>query len=116
MTGRIRRVVRLVAAVLAVSLACVPALARILPQAAPNGLRIVDWTQIRAEYERHRHAAFPDANGGGLKARSVEQQWLTLFDGRGFSVVPDEGAWTWGLQLAGFPGAAKVSSDVNRIT
>ncbi len=80
----------------------------------PNGLQLADWTQIRGEYERHRHAMFP--KGNGFVARSFEQQWLAHFDGQGFSVKPDEGTWNWGLALANENGRAQVSTDVNRIT
>lgn len=31
-------------------------------QGPPSGLTIVDWSQIRAEYERHSHAAIPDGD------------------------------------------------------
>ena len=80
----------------------------------PKGLNVVDWNQIRSEYERHRHGAFPDS--AGLKARSFEQQWLAKFDGRGFTVEPDGAAWRWGLEIQGSNGKAQVTSDVNRIT
>ncbi|MCX6603990.1 MAG: hypothetical protein NTV52_10385 [Acidobacteria bacterium] len=30
----------------------------------PAGLNLVDWKQIAAEYERHRHGVFPDGKGG----------------------------------------------------
>lgn len=30
----------------------------------PAGLNLVDWKQIAAEYERHRHGVFPDSKGG----------------------------------------------------
>ncbi len=60
----------------------------------PQGLRLVDWTQIQAEYQRHRHAAFPDANG--LHARSFEQQWLSHFDGRGFTRPAAGRQWVLG--------------------
>lgn len=79
----------------------------------PQGLRLVDWTQIQAEYQRHRHAAFPDASG--FHARSFEQQWLSHFDGRGFTVTPDSATWRWGLELSGVVGKAHVSTLVNRI-
>jgi len=90
----------------------VPAQAK-MPNGLPHGLTVVDWTQIRAEYERHRHGMFPD--GGGFKARSFEQQWLAHFDGRGFSLEPDHADWRWGLELVGVEGKALVSTDVNRI-
>lgn len=90
----------------------------------PRGMGSSDWSSITKEYQRHRHAAFPIAEGG-YRARGWEQQWVTRFDGRGFEVIPDEGSWRWGLQLQsyGFPGAqrdvadqAKVSTDVERIS
>ena len=80
----------------------------------PQGLTMVDWTQIRAEYERHRHGMFPDQNG--FMARSFAQQWLARFDGRGFTVKPDDGVWSWGLELAGVTGKAKIKAEVNRMT
>jgi hypothetical protein len=80
----------------------------------PKGLTIVDWSQIRGEYERHRHGSFPEP--GGFQARGFHQRWMTHFDGRGFSVVPDEGAWRFGLELAGVRGKARVTTDVNRVT
>ncbi len=63
----------------------------------PDGLGTSDWNSIRAEYKRHRHAVFPVE--GGHRARNFGQQWVTEFDGRGFLVAPDSGAWKWGLQL-----------------
>ena len=35
----------------------------------PAGLNLVDWKQIRTEYERHRHGMFPDGQGG-VQSRS----------------------------------------------
>ena len=90
-----------------------PAMAKI-HGSLPRGLTVVDWKQIRAEYERHRHGMFPD--GGGFKARSFEQQWLAHFDGRGFLLEPDQAHWRWGLELAGVTGKARVTTDVNRVT
>jgi uncharacterized repeat protein (TIGR02543 family) len=81
----------------------------------PPGIRVADWEQIRAEYERHRHGAFPDSRGG-YHARSFEQGWLAHFDGRGVSIAPDQDVWRWGLDLAGVEGNAKVSVNVNRVT
>ena len=78
----------------------------------PTGLTIVDWSQIRAEYDRHRHSAFP--NGSGLKTRNREQQLRASFDGRGFEIQPDYGEWRWGLELIG--GKARVTTDKNRVT
>ena len=54
-----------------------------------KGLPTRDWASIRAAYEANRHAAF--AVEGGYQARNPGQQWLTRFDGRGFTVQPDAG-------------------------
>ena len=83
-------------------------------QVTPAGLQPVDWKQIRAEYERHRHAAFPDPIG--WQARNFQQQWLTRFDGRGFTVEPDGAAWRFGLERTGVTSVAAVSHKVNRVT
>ena len=73
--------------------------------AGSKGVADSDWKQIRAAYERHRHAAVPDGESR-WKARNFGQQMTARFDGRGFTVQPDSGAWTWGLELEqyGFPG------------
>ncbi len=73
--------------------------------AAPKGIPPGDWAAIRAEYEKHQRALYPE--GSGFRARSLSQQWTTRFDGRGFEVTPDGGAW-WGMSLEsyGYPGAA----------
>ena len=83
---------------LAVAAACLPA-------KTPPSLMPGDWSQIRAEYQRHRQAVFP-VKGGGHHAHNYGQRWTAGFDGRGFTVTPDAGAWRWGLQLDsyGFPG------------
>ena len=90
----------------------------------PAGMGSSDWSGITKEYQRHRHAAFPIAEGG-YRARGWEQQWVTRFDGLGFEVIPDQGSWRWGLQLQsyGFGGAerdvakqARVTTDVERIS
>ncbi|MCA8978612.1 MAG: FG-GAP repeat protein [Planctomycetes bacterium] len=98
-----------------------------LPQASaqeptPEGLVTADWAGIRAAYETGRHMAFEV--DGGYQARNPGQRWLTKFDGRGFLVQPDEGDWSWGLQLQayGFEGAMRVvgasaeaSAENNRV-
>jgi len=90
----------------------------------PKGLGSADWWSIQKEYQRRRHGAFP-IPGGGYRARGWEQQWVTVFDGRGFQVIPDDGGWRWGLQLQsyGFAGTehlvtrqARVASDVERVS
>ncbi len=66
----------------------------------PPGLTSSDWSSIRAAYEANRHAAV--AVEGGYVARNPGQHWRTRFDGRGFLVTPDDGAWAWGLELVSF--------------
>ena len=94
-----------------------------LAAGAPAGVSASDWSQIRAEYERHRHAAIE--TDGEHRARNVGQQWLNRFDGHGVLVEPDNRAWTWGLQLEsyGWSGRAAnvsrpaaVESNVERVS
>lgn len=89
---------------------CAPAAARSIDP-RPK-LTAVDWSQIRAEHERHRHSAFPD--GSGFRARNREQQWNARFDGRGFEIEPDRGNWRFGLELLGH-GKALVTVGKNRV-
>ncbi len=81
------------------------------PGDVPSGLSAADWSSIHQAHEAGRHAAF--AVAGGYQARNPGQQWLTRFDGRGFSTLPDAGGWTWGLQLEryGFAGQERVVSE-----
>ena len=67
----------------------------------PAGLTVVDWAQIRALYEQHRHTATLEDDGSYV-ARNPRQGWSIRFDGRGFTVRPDDGDWTWGLELVSF--------------
>lgn len=89
----------------------------------PAGLTFVDWQQIQAEYQLHRHGMFPDANGG-YHARTHKHGWLARFDGTGVSITPDTQPWTWGLELArwGRPGheiapapKPRIQTAVNRL-
>ena len=75
----------------------------------PDGLSASEWSSIRAAYEAGRHAVHPQPEGG-LAARNPGQAWRTRFDGRGFTVTPDAGGWTWGLELRrfGFTGAEQA--------
>ncbi len=45
--------------------------------------------------------------GETYRAVNPAQEWVTRFDGRGFSTRPKTGDWTWGLELEsyGFPDA-----------
>jgi uncharacterized repeat protein (TIGR01451 family) len=81
-------------------------------QGLPQGITTADWTGIRQEYERHRHAIFQrdDKSGKSWQARNSAQQLLAQFDGRGFTVSPEGTDWHWGLELQsyGFPGSEQV--------
>src|SRR5688572_28607908 len=80
--------------------------------AVPDGLAAADWASIRAAYDAVRHAVYEIE--GGFGARNAGQQWTTQFDGRGFSVTPDDGEWSWGLELLsyGFAGAERAVDGV----
>ncbi|MCW1915394.1 hypothetical protein OJ996_17550 [Luteolibacter sp. GHJ8] len=67
----------------------------------PEGLSPADWSAIRAAHEAAQHAP-QRADDGCLRVRNPGQQWHTEFDGKGFTVTPDDGAWTWGLDLTGY--------------
>ena len=79
----------------------------------PDGLSATDWSSIRAAYDAGRHAAYPVEEG--YRARNPGQQWHTFFDGRGFTVTPDAGSWTWGMELAsyGFAGEERKVSTAD---
>lgn len=81
----------------------------------PKGLTGSDWSSIKQEYERHRYAAFPVA--GEHRARNHAQQWLTRFDGRGFTVQPESKRWEWGLKLTayGFAGRERAVAGNPRV-
>jgi len=74
------------------------------PAKVPEGLSTSDWSGIRAAYEAGRHQV--RAVDGGFQAWNPAQRWHTRFDGRGFTVTPDAGGWSWGLELQsyGFAG------------
>ena len=89
----------------------------------PAGLSAADWSAIRGEYEHSRRAAV--RVGDSYQARNPRQQWLTDFDGRGFSVQPDGADWRWGLELErygfagqeqGVQGRARVTAEKERVT
>ena len=63
----------------------------------PEGIAKSDWSSIRAAYEAGRHAF--QRIEGGWQARNPGQQWTTKFDGRGFLAQPQDGGWSWGLEL-----------------
>ncbi len=87
-----------------------------IEDAVPEGLTGSDWQTIRQVYERNRHNAA--AVDGEFRARNPGQQWLTHFDGRGFSVEPNAAGWRWGLELQsyGFPGHERAVSGQTQIT
>jgi hypothetical protein len=68
------------------------------PSNATDAVSPADWSGIRAAYDASRHAAIPQPDGS-LAARNPGQHWQTRFDGRGFTIIPNGGEWTWGLEL-----------------
>lgn len=84
--------------------------------AAASALSNSDWTSIREAYEAGRHAAY--VVDGGYRMRNASQRWKTEFNGRGFLVTPDDGDWTWGLELKsyGFIGSEKAVTKPERVT
>ena len=92
-----------------------------IPGTSPQGLASSDWSSIRAAYEAGRHAVQRQENGT-LTARNPGQQWRTEFDGKGFTVTPDHGQWTWGIELTGYgdraqmPAATSVNHEGGKIT
>jgi hypothetical protein len=73
----------------------------------PDGVSTADWSITRDAYEPGRHAIVADEYDSARSARNPGQRWTTRFDGRGATIVPDDGGWTWGLELAsyGFAGS-----------
>ncbi len=84
--------------------------------AVPMGLKASDWSSIREQYERLRHAAIPVK--GGYQARNPGQRWQTCFDGCGFITRPDAADWQWGLELRsyGFTGHERAAAGQPRVT
>lgn len=85
----------------------------------PKDISPSDWSSIRAAYEANRHAAVRDeALPGHYHARNPGQQWLTSFDGRGFTTTPDDGSWSWGLDLVSYgrPGEQQTVNGSACIT
>lgn len=58
----------------------------------PEGLAPSAWEEIREAHEAGRHGMVLQANGN-FTARNPAQHWKATFDGRGFTVNPDSGAW-----------------------
>jgi uncharacterized repeat protein (TIGR02543 family) len=85
------------------------------PSKTPEGLSDTDWSGIRGAYERQRHAVVANPDGTH-QARNPGQAWLTKFDGRGFTVTPDSGGWSWGLELAGYGEVTEVREDGGKIS
>jgi len=69
----------------------------------PEGLTATEWNGIRAAHEAARYQVKPE--GADWQAWNPSQGWKIRFDGRGFTVQPRSGDWTWGLELQsyGFP-------------
>ncbi|RFC45515.1 MAG: FG-GAP repeat-containing protein [Verrucomicrobia bacterium] len=60
-----------------------------------------------------RHA-FVSRESGELVARNLSQRWCASFDESGFVATPDDGNWTWGLELRrfGFAGSEVAANAV----
>ena len=82
----------------------------------PDGLSAVDWSSIRSAHEAVRHAVV--AVDDGYRARNPGQRWATHFDRRGFTVEPDAGGWSWGLELLryGFAGSEQSVTGPAQVT
>jgi uncharacterized repeat protein (TIGR02543 family) len=87
----------------------------IVTSKTPEGLSDSDWSGIRGAYEKNRHAVVANPDGTH-QARNPGQAWLTKFDGHGFTVTPDAGGWTWGLELMGFGEAVEVRQEGEKIS
>lgn len=101
--------VSLLAALSGLSFAATPA----DPGTLPEGIAASDWSAIRAAHDAGEHAVYRQEDGH-LVARNPGQQWRAEFDGKGFTITPDHGAWSWGLDLTGYgdrtlPAAASPS-------
>ena len=85
------------------------------PLKTPEGLNGSDWSGIRGAYEKNRHAivANPD---GTYQARNPGQAWLTRFDARGFTVMPEAGGWSWGLELIDCGDVTQVLQDGGKVS
>ncbi len=68
------------------------------PDQVPQGLAKSDWAGIRAAYESGRHA-FHRHEDGTHVARNPGQGWGMRFDVSGFTVTPEDSAWSWGLEM-----------------
>lgn len=79
---------------------------------ATSDLSNSDLISIRQAHEAGLHAVNL-CRDGTLAARNPGQQWLTHFDGAGFTVSPDHGQWTWGFSLRayGFESSTKLISS-----
>ncbi len=76
----------------------------------PAELWSAEWREIRAAHEAACHAILPQAEGGFV-APNPGQQWQAAFDATGFTVTPDHGKWTWGLELSGAARGAIRAQD-----
>lgn len=108
----VRDLVRRCVASMRLALAAVFLLAPCLGQAGGDGAIGVApgldgdaWSDIRQAREEHRHAAV--ATPQGHRARNPGQRWRSEFDGRGVTLVPDAGDFTWGLELVRYGFAAR---------
>jgi alpha-tubulin suppressor-like RCC1 family protein len=79
------------------------------PHQVPEGLAKSDWQSIRSAYEAGRHQFFKQEDGSHV-ARNPGMGWKMTFDEHGFTAQPEDGAWTWGLELSS--SGTRSSDDV----
>jgi hypothetical protein len=85
---------------LAISSQCIATEAVRTPTDVPNGLNASDWSSIREAYEAGQYFVQPIEDG--YRAINRGQQWITSFDGRGFTTKPEHDDWSWGLNLESY--------------
>jgi|JI6StandDraft_1071083.scaffolds.fasta_scaffold00569_9 hypothetical protein len=73
------------------------------PTTPPKDVSASDWQSIRQAYEAHRHTFTPvEGSLDHYFAHTPGQQMENHFDGRGFTVKPKTGTWSWGLELRAY--------------
>ncbi len=69
----------------------------------PAGMERSDWKSILAAHEEWKHAIEADAEkGSGWRAENPGTGLRASFAERGAEVRPEEGDWSWGLELVSY--------------
>ena len=70
---------------------------------APQGVAKSDWPDTQAAHEAWQHRVSPrEGQSGEWQAHNPGQQWTTIFDGQGFTTMPQGALWQWGLALRSY--------------